>query len=66
MKTPLLAVIGPREAEQGQVALRSRRDGELGPVAVETLLQAASQAVRERQAGLVLPTRPASQEATTR
>jgi threonyl-tRNA synthetase len=66
MKIPLLAVIGAREAELGQVALRSRRDGELGPVPVETLLQAAGQAVRERQAGLVLPTRGASQEVTTR
>jgi threonyl-tRNA synthetase len=66
MKIPLLAVIGAREAELGQVALRSRRDGELGPVPVETLLQAAGQAVRERQAGLVLPTRGASQEVSTR
>jgi threonyl-tRNA synthetase len=60
MKTPLLAVIGAREAEQGQVALRSRRDGELGSVPVDTLLQAAGQAVRERLASLALPTRLAT------
>jgi threonyl-tRNA synthetase len=55
LKIPLLAVIGAREAELGQVALRSRRDGDLGAVAVDTLLHAAGQAVRERQAGLALP-----------
>ncbi|MEB3362649.1 MAG: threonine--tRNA ligase [Synechococcaceae cyanobacterium] len=59
MKIPLLAVIGAREAEQGLLALRSRRDGELGPVPVALLIQAAVQAVRDRQAGLALPARVA-------
>ena len=60
MKIPVLAVIGAREAEQGEVALRSRRAGELGPVPLEALLQAAGQAVRERRAVLELPAADAS------
>jgi threonyl-tRNA synthetase len=60
MKIPVLAVIGAREAEQGLVALRSRRDGDLGAVPLETLLQAAGQASRERQAGLHVPVHSAS------
>ena len=54
MKIPVLGVIGAREAEQKQVALRSRRDGDLGGVALEALLQAAALATRERQPGLNL------------
>ena len=39
----------------GLVALRSRRDGDLGAVPLESLLQAAEQAVRQRLSGLQLP-----------
>ena len=55
-KIPVLAVIGAQEAENGTLSLRSRRDGDLGAVAIETLLSAASQANRERAAGLGLAT----------
>ena len=53
-KIPVLAVIGAQEAENGTVSLRSRRDGDLGAVASETLLAAATQANRERAPGLGL------------
>ena len=53
-KIPLLAVIGATEAEAGTVNLRSRRDGDLGAVAVADLLAAATRANRERAAGLAL------------
>ena len=52
MKIPVLAVIGAKEADQGAVSLRSRRDGDLGMVAVNALLAAAEQAITERAAGL--------------
>jgi threonyl-tRNA synthetase len=53
-KIPLLAVIGAAEAEAGSVNLRSRRDGDLGAVAVAELITAATTANRERAAGLAL------------
>ncbi|MCT0229400.1 threonine--tRNA ligase [Synechococcus sp. CS-1324] len=53
-KIPLLAVIGAAEAEAGTLNLRSRRDGDLGAVAVATLLAAAEAANRDRSAGLAL------------
>ncbi len=55
MKIPVLAVIGAKEAESGRVSLRSRRDGDLGSVAVADLLAAASGANAGRAAGLGLP-----------
>ncbi|MFY8147590.1 MAG: His/Gly/Thr/Pro-type tRNA ligase C-terminal domain-containing protein, partial [Prochlorococcaceae cyanobacterium] len=55
MKIPLLGVIGAKEAEAGQVSLRSRRDGDLGSLAVADLLAAAARANAERAAGLGLP-----------
>jgi threonyl-tRNA synthetase len=54
MKIPVLAVIGTREAEQAQVSLRSRRDGDLGSVAEAALLRAAAAANAGRLAGLPL------------
>jgi threonyl-tRNA synthetase len=56
MKIPLLGVIGAREAEEGQVSLRSRRDGDLGSVTAATLVTAASRANACRAAGLGLAT----------
>jgi len=53
-KIPVLAVIGAQEAENGTLSLRSRRDGDLGAVAIETLLAAATVANRERAPGLGL------------
>ncbi len=55
MKIPLLGVIGTQEAEQGSVNLRSRRNGDLGAVALAELLAAAAQANSVRAAGLELP-----------
>lgn len=54
LKIPLLAVIGAKEAEQGSVSLRSRRDGDLGAIDRGLLIDAASQANRERLASLPL------------
>ena len=49
MKIPLLAVIGAKEAEQGAVSLRSRRDGDLGVVDRDALIEAARQANQSAQ-----------------
>ena len=54
MKIPVMAVIGAKEAEQNAVSLRSRRDGDLGLVAVKDLLAASQTANSQRQAGLGL------------
>ena len=54
MKIPVMAVIGAKEAEQNAVSLRSRRDGDLGLVAVKDLLAASQKANSEHQAGLDL------------
>ena len=54
MKVPVLGMIGAKEAETQSVSLRSRRDGDLGSVAVADLLRAASQANGHRAAGLDL------------
>jgi threonyl-tRNA synthetase len=54
MKIPVLAVIGSREAESGAVSLRSRREGDLGTVAVAALVEAGERANRRRGAGLEL------------
>jgi threonyl-tRNA synthetase len=47
-------VIGAKEAESGQISLRSRRDGDLGSVAVADLVAAAGRANQDRSAGLPL------------
>jgi threonyl-tRNA synthetase len=54
MKIPVLAVIGAKEAESGQVSLRSRREGDLGSLAVPDLVASAAQANQDRLAGLPL------------
>ena len=59
MKIPVLAVIGLKEVELNSLSLRSRREGDLGSVALDELLVAAISANRDRQAGLGL-SRPAS------
>ena len=53
-KIPVLAVIGAQEAEQGSLSLRSRRQGDLGSVALSQVLSAASAANASRAAGLKL------------
>ena len=53
-KIPVLAVIGAQEAEQKSLSLRSRRQGDLGSVALGDVLQAAAAANAARGAGLEL------------
>jgi threonyl-tRNA synthetase len=43
-------VIGAREAETGALSLRSRRQGDLGSVALDSLLSAATRANRQKDA----------------
>jgi len=50
MKIPVLAVIGAKEAEAGSLSLRSRREGELGTMAVQQLLEVTTLANNERLA----------------
>jgi threonyl-tRNA synthetase len=51
----VLAVIGAKEAEDHAVSLRSRRDGDLGSVAINALLEAGQEANQTRAARLNLP-----------
>jgi threonyl-tRNA synthetase len=51
----VLGVIGAKEAEDNAVSLRSRRDGDLGSVAIPTLLEAGQEANQTRAARLNLP-----------
>jgi len=39
MKIPYMLVVGDREQESGQVAVRSREEGDLGPQPFEQFLQ---------------------------
>ncbi len=39
MKVPYMLVVGDREAESGQVAVRSREEGDLGPVPLEKFIE---------------------------
>jgi len=54
-KIPVLGVIGAKEAEDHAVSLRSRRDGDLGSVAINALLEAGQEANQTRAAQLNLP-----------
>ncbi|MCP9834569.1 MULTISPECIES: threonine--tRNA ligase [unclassified Cyanobium] len=54
MKIPVLGVLGAREAETRSVSLRSRRQGDLGSVAADALVAAASAANAGRLATLAL------------
>ena len=48
-------MIGAKEAEDNAVSLRSRRDGDLGSVAINALLVAGQEANQTRGARLNLP-----------
>ncbi len=54
-KIPVLGVIGAKEADDDAVSLRSRRDGDLGRVAINSLLEACQEANQTRAARLNLP-----------
>jgi len=45
---PYLAVVGAKEAENGSVALRSRKEGELGEVNVDAVVEKLAGEVRMR------------------
>jgi len=47
-KIPFMLVVGPREAERNQVAVRERSRGDLGPVPVEVFLRRALELVRKK------------------
>jgi len=51
----VLAVIGAKEAESASLSLRTRRQGDLGSVSLEALIDAARQANGERAAALRFP-----------
>lgn len=46
---PYMAVVGPKEAEAGQVALRDRIDGDLGSMPTAEAIARLTQEVRERR-----------------
>lgn len=48
LKTPIMLVIGDREAESGRVAVRHRAAGDLGAQKLETFLDRARRRMRER------------------
>jgi threonyl-tRNA synthetase len=49
-KVPYMLVIGGREAEAGQVAVRHRKRGDLGPVAVEEFLKTVTADITAKSA----------------
>ena len=57
MKIPVLGVIGAKEAESGTLSLRSRREGDLGSIELETVVAAAKKANQDREAGLKISPR---------
>jgi threonyl-tRNA synthetase len=48
-KVPYMLVIGGREAEAGQVAVRSRAKGDEGPQAVDAVVERILREIRDRQ-----------------
>ena len=57
MKIPVLGGIGAKEAEGGTISLRSRREGDLGSIELETVVAAAKEANQDREAGLKISPR---------
>ena len=51
-KIPYMLIVGPKEAEAGQVALRSRKDGDRGAIEIATLIQQLQQEVNARTTNL--------------
>lgn len=54
--TPYMAVVGPKEAESGQLALRDRIDGDLGSMPVAEAIAKLQKEVAERQVRTVVKT----------
>ena len=47
-KVPFMLVVGDKEIESGNVAVRNRKNGDLGPSSVEDLASTLGRLVRER------------------
>ncbi len=47
-KVPYMLVIGDKEMENGQVAVRSRKEGDLGPMPLEKFIEKITEEVRNR------------------
>ena len=45
---PYLAVVGAKESENGSVALRSRKDGELGEMSLDAVVEKMTREIKER------------------
>ena len=60
-KGPLLVVVGKREAEAGQVSVRSRRRGEEGVMSVDAFFERVAAELAEKEvAPVTAPTEPAA------
>jgi threonyl-tRNA synthetase len=46
---PYLAVVGAKESESNTLALRSRKDGELGEITVETVIEKLLEEIKTRK-----------------
>jgi threonyl-tRNA synthetase len=46
---PYLAVVGVKESESNTVALRSQKDGELGEITVETVIEKLLEEIKTRK-----------------
>jgi threonyl-tRNA synthetase len=46
---PYLAVVGAKELESNTIALRSRKEGELGEIAIETVVEKLTEEIKMRQ-----------------
>ena len=47
-KVPYMLVLGDKEAENGQVAVRSRKEGDLGPMPLENFIEKLTEEVRTK------------------
>ncbi len=47
-KVPYMLVLGDKEAENGQVAVRSRKEGDLGPMPLENFIEKITEEVRTK------------------
>jgi threonyl-tRNA synthetase len=54
-KIPFMLVVGAREAERGEVAVRQRQRGDVGAIPVEAFIQHARHLIRSRAVSLDLP-----------
>jgi threonyl-tRNA synthetase len=48
-KIPYLLIVGPKEAESGQVSVRKHREGDVGKASIKDFLQTATTAIVDRE-----------------